>query len=115
GPWRWIPPVPSCGTSTSTKLRAGSGRGRGLLRDFLQFDETTNRIARLGALAEPMLYAVCVQLNSSGLLEWVVRTHRIYNAAVARASSLDHHYAVKGLLFLANPRQTNRQHESHSS
>jgi hypothetical protein len=36
--------------------------------------------------------------------------HHLYVAAIRGALFLDYHYAVKRLLFGAEPRQTNHQH-----
>src|SRR3984885_3860607 len=83
-----------------------------VLRDLLQLDETAHRIAWLCANAEPMLDAIRIQLQFRGLLEWIVRAHQFHDAAIPRPGLLNHHYAIVGLLLLANPRQPNHQHKN---
>src|ERR1700760_1384025 len=73
-----------------------------VLRDLLQLDETAHRIAGLCADAEPVLDAIRIQLQFRRLLEWVVCAHQFHDAAVSGPGLLDHHYAVVGLLLLAN-------------
>jgi hypothetical protein len=50
-----------------------------------------------------MLDAFCVQLDLRGLLQGIVRSHCLYHAPVTGPGPLDYHYAVKGLLLLADP------------
>jgi hypothetical protein len=57
-----------------------------------------------------MFDALGVELNLRGLFQRIIRSNRFLDAAIAWPSPLDDHHAVKGLLLLANPGQTNREH-----
>src|SRR5208282_4733547 len=83
--------------------RAVPGRTRGASGDLLLADERADRVARLCAVAEPVLDSLCVQLHLRGVLERVVRSHNLNEAAVARAAPVNHHHAVERLLLLSNP------------
>src|SRR5580765_544414 len=103
------PPISSGGRKFALDCDAWNPRE---LSDFLQFDEAAHGIARLSARPEPVFHALGVQLNLRGLLEGVVGSDRFHNATVARLAALNHYHAIKRLLFLSEPRQTNRQHKN---
>src|SRR5258708_1062052 len=105
-PWQWLRPAPSLGTWEwrSRRIWRHTNFRKALrLCDLLQTEKAAHRIAGLCAQADPILDALCVELDLRRLLQWIVRAHRFFHAAVPRPGPLDDHYAVIGLLFLANP------------
>src|ERR1700674_3779832 len=79
--------------------------------DLLGVQKASNGIARLGPASKPILDAVRVQLDFRWVFQRVVRSHDFYSPAVAGLAFIQHHNPVKRVLFLADPSQTNCQHE----
>src|ERR1700674_628288 len=101
------PPAPGNGAPRQSRRRTKI-RGALRLRDLLQTEKAAHRIAGLGAQTDPILDAFCVELDLRRLLQRIVRAHRFLHAAVPGPGPLNDHHAVKGLLFLPNPCQSNR-------
>lgn len=80
------------------------------LRDLLLADEASHGVAGLRTDSEPVLDALGVKLDLRGLLQRIVRPHRFHDTPIAGPRPLNHHDAVKRLLLLADPGQTNSEH-----
>lgn len=80
------------------------------LRDLLLADEASNSVARLRTNTEPVLDALGVELDLRGLLQRIIGPHRFHNTPIAGPRPFDYHDAVKRLLLLPNPGQTNSEH-----
>ncbi len=72
--------------------------------------ELPDGLRELGSLAGPVVDAVALEVDSSGLGAGVVGADDLDRAAVAGAVLFDDNNAVMGLLTGANARQTNHQH-----
>src|SRR3984893_18272391 len=90
--------------------RAAALPSSGSSGDFLGVQEASDRVARLGTASKPILDAVGVQLDFRRGLQRVVRSHDFDSSAVAGFAFIQHHNAVKRVLFLADPSQTDCQH-----
>src|SRR5882762_1746551 len=73
--------------------------------------EASNGVAWLGTASKPILDAVGVQFDFRRVLQRVVRSHDLYSPAIAGLAFVQYHNPVKRVLFLADPSQTNCQHE----
>src|SRR5258705_13923126 len=73
--------------------------------------EASNGVAWLSPASKPILDAVGVQLDFRRVLQRVVCSHDLYSPAIAGLALIQYHNPVKRVLFLADPSQTNCQHE----
>src|SRR5690349_14610525 len=72
--------------------------------------EAADGVARLRALADPVLDAFGIELHGGGFLQRVVGSDDFHGTAIARAAVLDDDDAVKRLLLLTKPCKANCQH-----
>src|SRR3989449_3965607 len=109
------PPRELDSTRTQAMFRCAPERKPGkagdALGDLLTADEAADGIARLGALGQPMLDALRVQLDLRGLFQGIVGSYVFHLAAIAGATLFDDDNAIKRLLLLPNPLQTDHQHK----
>jgi hypothetical protein len=75
---------------------------------FLLLEKTPNSIAWLCAYAKPILDTIGIQLDLSGLFQWVVGPDGFTHPTVPGSGPLNDHYAIIRLLLFANSGQTNR-------
>src|SRR5690348_12785994 len=75
------------------------------LKDSLPLQQAARGFARLGALLQPLLHFVHVDLDLDRLRHRVVVTKVLDEAAVARRARVRHHQAVEGMLLRPHPPQ----------
>src|SRR5690348_4395590 len=75
------------------------------LKDSLPLQQAARGFARLGALLQPFLHFVHVDLDLDRLRHRVVVTEVLDEAAVTRRARVRHHQAVEGMLLRPHPPQ----------
>src|SRR5581483_6350801 len=78
-----------------------SGGGRKWFRDDL-----ADSVRHFGALGNPIIDALALELNAGGVGTGIVSSHDLDRAAIARAFLLDHHHAIMRLFARTRARQT---------
>src|SRR5260370_41000998 len=100
--------IGSLGTALPVKPGTRKFQEGAELSNLLLTEKAAHRITGLRSQSHPILDALRVELELRRLLQRIVRAHRFLHSAVPRPGPLNDHHAVKGLLFLTNPRQPNR-------
>ena len=93
------------------KLGRDDGLGRLSGRSLLEQDG--DALGELGAVADPIVDAIALQVNGRGVGAGVVGSDNFDRTAVAGAVLFNHNDAVVGLFARSNTRETDHQHFGH--
>src|SRR5262249_20052539 len=77
-----------------------------LLYKLLLPKNTSNRLRRFGALGEPVLRALCIDLHLNGVRNRVILSNNLQKTAVSRPALIDYNDPVKGPFLCPNPGKT---------